>query len=109
MMMTQMEESTVNLLIMNIVPASTIVAGIIRTRGPYLSKRWPMKGDIAPFKILPGNRINPAVAADKANDPCMKIGKIISDANIAIIIIKNIKTACVYIGYLNRSEERSVG
>src|SRR5699024_11391319 len=61
----------------------------------------PINGDIAPFKILPGNRINPAVAAVNANGPCIKIGNISSEANMAIMIIKNIKIACVYIGYLN--------
>src|SRR5699024_12472581 len=36
-----------------------------------------------------------------ANGPCIKIGNISSEANMAIMIIKNIKIACVYIGYLN--------
>ena len=48
---------------MNMVPVNTVEAGIIKTRGPNLSKSWPMKGDIIPFKILPGRRRSPAVAA----------------------------------------------
>src|SRR5699024_5268202 len=98
---TQTGVSAVKRLIINIVTAKTDVAGIIKTRGPNLSNKCPITGDIAPFKILPGNNTNPAVAADNANGPCINTGKIISDANIAMMIIINIMTECVYIGYLN--------
>src|SRR5699024_4165990 len=99
--MTHTGVSAVKRLIINMVTAKTDVAGIIKTRGPNLSNKCPIKGDIAPFKILPGNNTNPAVQADNANGPCMKTGKIISDANIAMMMIMNITTECVYIGYVN--------
>src|SRR5699024_11640409 len=50
--------------------------------------------------MLPGNKISPAVAAVNIIDPCINIGKISSEANMVIIMIKNIMTACVYMGNL---------
>src|SRR5699024_12788934 len=57
--------------------------------------------DIAPLNTQTSNRINQAVETDNANGPCIKIGNMSSEANMAIMIIKNIKIACLYIGYLN--------
>src|SRR5690625_5913628 len=85
----------------NIVTHNKSVAGIIKTREQNLSNKCPITGDNAPLIRLPGNKTNPAVAAVNASGPCMYTGKIISDANMAIIIMTNMITPKVYIGYLN--------
>src|SRR5699024_1426333 len=99
--MTHTGVSAVKRLIINMVTAKTDVAGIIKTRRPNLSNKCPIKGYIVAFKILTSNNTNPAVASDNSNGHYMKTGKIISDTNIAMMMVMNIMTECVYIGYLN--------
>src|SRR5690625_7895867 len=91
--MTHGGVSAVNRVKIKTVPLNTIVAGIIITRGPNLSKICPMTGDITPFNKLPGSKIKPAVAAANVIGPGLKKGKMMSEEKFTIKRMKNMKTA----------------
>src|SRR5699024_3732692 len=101
MTMTHLGVASCNCVSDKIVKLNKIVAGIINTRGPYLSNSLPVTGDNKPLIKLPGNSRIPAVAAASPSGPCIYTGKIISEANIIIMIMTNNNTPKEYIGYLN--------